>query len=113
MNEIRSYRMPPPAVNHVLCGVLMLMGEANHTWSNIKAFLGQPSVKEQIINFDARQVSPKILQQTEAIIKANAASFEHARIYQVNRAAAPLAAWTKANIQYARVCAQIAPLADV
>ena len=35
------------------------MNEADTSWANMKKFLGSPTVKEEIINFDARTVSPE------------------------------------------------------
>lgn len=39
----------------VLEGVLVLMGQDDTSWSAMKTFLGKRSVKEDIINFDARR----------------------------------------------------------
>lgn len=54
INEIRAFRMPPPAIHDVLTAVLMLMGEFDNSWLNMKSFLASPSVKDRIVNFDAR-----------------------------------------------------------
>ena len=39
----------------VLEGVLLLMGQEDTSWAAMKAFLGKRSVKEDIINYDARR----------------------------------------------------------
>ena len=44
------------------------------------------------------------------LLQAKANSFEHAVIYRVSVAAAPLAAWVKANVKYSLVLEKIAPL---
>lgn len=39
----------------VLEGVLLLMGQEDTSWAAMRSFLGRRSVKEDIINFDARR----------------------------------------------------------
>ena len=46
----------------------------------------------------------------EELLRTKPRSFEHAVIYRVSVAAAPLAAWVKANLEYSRVLRKIAPL---
>ena len=110
MNEIRAFRMPPPQIRHVLAGVLTLMKEDDLSWQNMKKFLGKPSVKDEIINFDAKTVDPATRQKVSSLIAKNAESFEQAKIRRVNVAAAPLASWVQANVKYAKVLQSIAPL---
>ena len=39
----------------VLEGVLLLMGQEDTSWAAMRSFLGRRSVKEDIVNFDARR----------------------------------------------------------
>ncbi len=48
--------------------------------------------------------------QVSKLLKTKATSFDHANIYRVSVAAAPLAAWVKANIRYSLVLDKIEPL---
>lgn len=57
LNEIRSLKMPPEAIRDVLEGVLTILGHRDLTWNNMRRFLANKSVKEQIINFDARSMT--------------------------------------------------------
>jgi dynein heavy chain 2 len=110
INEIRSLKMPPDAIRDVLEGVLLLMGNPDTSWMNMKKFLGQRSVKEEIINFDARKVTPRVRAQVAQLLAEKGNSFEHQVIYRVSVAAAPLAAWVKANLKFSMVLEKIAPL---
>lgn len=112
LNEIRSLRMPPPAIRHVLSGVLMLMGQEDLSWSTMKSFLGKSSVKDEIINFDASCITPGIRKKVMVLLKKEGESFAKERIRRVNIAAAPLAAWVKANVKYSSVLQSIKPLRD-
>lgn len=53
--QVRSLRMAPDVIRDVLEGVLLLMGQEDTSWANMKAFLGKRSVKEDIINYDAHR----------------------------------------------------------
>ncbi|PRP81711.1 hypothetical protein PROFUN_10811 [Planoprotostelium fungivorum] len=108
--ELKSLKTPPQAVRDVLMGVLALMGYQDNSWNGMKAFLGKSGVKDNILAFDARAITTEIRQQVEAILKANANSYEDAVIAKSSKAAAPLAAWVKANVQYSSVLESIGPL---
>lgn len=110
LNEIRALRMPPPAIRHVLAGVLTLMKQQDLSWENMRSFLAKPSVKDEIMNFDAGLIDPTTRKKCVALVEKNADSFEQDRIKRVNVAAAPLAQWVKATIKYSEVLLSIAPL---
>jgi dynein heavy chain 2 len=110
LTEIRSLRAPPPAVRDVLEAVLRLMGNLDMSWNSMKSFLGKRTVKEEILNFDARSISKATREAVAELIKKNQNSFEDSVIRRASVAAAPLAAWAKANIQYAEVTEKVAPL---
>ena len=74
---------------------------------------GNKSVKDELINFDSRKITPEIRSSVTEILATKGHSFEHATIYRVSVAAAPLAAWVKANLEYSTVLHKIAPLEQV
>lgn len=110
LNEIRSLKMPPEPIRDVLEGVLRLMGNFDTSWISMKRFLGNRSVKDEILNFDSTRITPEIRAGVMELLKTKGASFEHATIHRVSVAASPLAAWVKANLEYSAVLIKIAPL---
>ena len=60
LNEIRSLKMPPEAIRDVLEGVLRIMGNYDTSWISMKRFLGNKSVKDELINFDSRKITPEV-----------------------------------------------------
>ncbi|KAF0686502.1 Aste57867_21689 [Aphanomyces stellatus] len=110
INEIRSLKMPPEPIHDVLSAVLMLLGIQDTSWNSMKKFLGNRGVKEDIQNYDSRRITPDISKAVTKLLKAKGASFEHDNIYRVSVAAAPLAAWVKANMKHSIVLAKIEPL---
>ncbi|CAN0333381.1 unnamed protein product [Ectocarpus sp. 8 AP-2014] len=91
--------MPPEPIADVLGAVLMLLGIRDTSWLSMKKFLGNRGVKEDILNFDARRIDPQLRAKVTKLLTQKSASFEHANIYRVSVAAAPLATWVKANIK--------------
>ena len=90
--------------------MMVFLGQSDISWNAMKSFLSNSGVITQILGFDARQVTPKIKKQVQQIVSQNASSFEQAVIYNASRAAAPLAAWSIANIKFSEVLLKIEPL---
>ena len=112
LNEIRSLKMPPEQIRDVLEGVLKIMGNFDTTWISMKRFLGNSSVKQDILDFDSRKITPEIREAVQDLLNKRGNSFEHSVIHRVSVAASPLAAWVKANLEYSAVLIRIQPLQD-
>lgn len=110
LNEIRSLKMPPEPIADVLSAVLMLLGVDDTSWLSMKKFLGKRGVKDDILAFDARRITPDIRKNVSKVLKAKSSSFDAKTIQRVSLAAAPMAAWVKANIRYSLVLTKIQPL---
>lgn len=110
LSEIKSMKAPPDAIRDVLEAVMKLMGIKDTTWSAMRNFLSQGGFKERIINFDARNIDDPTHADVSSLTAKRASSFDREKIAYVSRAAAPLAAWTMANLKYSRVLQQVAPL---
>eukprot|EP01117_Protostelium_nocturnum_P009874 TRINITY_DN3519_c0_g3_i3.p1 TRINITY_DN3519_c0_g3~~TRINITY_DN3519_c0_g3_i3.p1 ORF type:complete len:632 (-),score=177.06 TRINITY_DN3519_c0_g3_i3:90-1985(-) len=67
--ELKSLKTPPTAIRDVLAGVLSLMGFQDQSWNGMKTFLGGRGVKEQILAFDARRITPEIRARVEEILR--------------------------------------------
>ncbi|TKS81144.1 Cytoplasmic dynein 2 heavy chain 1 [Collichthys lucidus] len=110
LSEIRSLRMPPDVIRDILEGVLRLMGIFDTSWVSMKSFLAKRGVREDIATFEARNITPEIRQSVEELLNKNKASFDPKNAKRASAAAAPLAAWVKANVQYSHVTERIEPL---
>ncbi|XP_055023019.1 cytoplasmic dynein 2 heavy chain 1 [Boleophthalmus pectinirostris] len=110
LSEIRSLRMPPDVIRDILEGVLRLMGIFDTSWVSMKSFLAKRGVREDIATFEARNITPEIRQSVEELLKRNYASFDPKNAKRASAAAAPLAAWVTANVQYSHVLEKIEPL---
>ncbi|XP_044933442.1 cytoplasmic dynein 2 heavy chain 1 isoform X4 [Mustela putorius furo] len=110
LSEIRSLRMPPDVIRDILEGVLRLMGIFDTSWVSMKSFLAKRGVREDIATFDARNIPKEIRESVEELLYTNKGSFDSKNAKRASTAAAPLAAWVKANVQYSHVLERIRPL---
>lgn len=76
----------------------------------MRTFLGTSGVIQTILNFDARNVTPKLKEKVNKIIRSAPNSFEQPVIMNASRAAAPLAAWCVSQVKYSEVLLKIEPL---
>lgn len=61
-------------------------------------------------NWDARRSAPASLEAVAKLVKERPESFEEKTAKRASVAAAPLAAWVLANLQYGQILEQVAPL---
>ena len=112
LNEIKNFRVPPDPVTHVLGAVMQFLGQSDISWNAMKRFLSNAGVIQQILNYDAMSVTPQIRNRVQKVITQYPQSFEASEIRRVSVAAAPLAAWAKANVKYSEVLLKIEPLTN-
>ncbi len=110
LSEVRSLRMPPEVIRDILEGVLCLMGIQDTSWNSMKNFLAKRGVKDEILSFDARKVDPKNREVVLKLLDERANSFDPAVAKRASGAAAPLAAWVKANVKFSYVLEKVRPL---
>jgi dynein heavy chain 2, cytosolic len=110
LHLIRSFKAPPEPVVHVLSGVLCMLGNEDTSWSSMRRFLGAPGVKDSVINFDPRTISPETRSAVAHVIKEHSTSFDATVIKKAAEAAAPFAAWVKACLKFSIVLEKIQPL---
>ena len=110
LSEIRALRAPPDTIRDILEGVLRIMGVYDTSWGSMRSFLAQRGVKEDIQSFDARRITPEIRGSVQELLERNKKSFDPVNAKRASSAAAPLAAWVKANIKYSYVLEKIGPL---
>ncbi|CUG86359.1 dynein heavy chain, putative, partial [Bodo saltans] len=110
LNEIRALKAPPEPIRDVLEGVLALLGISDVSWQSMRKFLGERGAKERILEFDARQVTPAIRDNVSKLLDQKKSSFKQETIMRASTAAAPMAAWVKANVDYATILERIGPL---
>lgn len=110
LSEIRALRAPPDVIRDILEGVLRIMGVFDTSWGSMRSFLAQRGIRDDIQLFDARSISHEIRESVQELLVRNKKSFDPVVAKRASIAAAPLAAWVKANIKYSFVLEKIGPL---
>ncbi|OHT00931.1 Cytoplasmic dynein 2 heavy chain 1 [Tritrichomonas foetus] len=110
LSEVKSFTMPPQQVRDVLEAVLLLMGERDTSWQNIRKYFSNPRVKEEILRFDPKSVSQQSITDVNKAIDKKKNSFDYETVRRSSAAAAPLAEWVKAMAQYCLVLRDVQPL---
>uniref|UniRef100_A0A183BTS1 Cytoplasmic dynein 2 heavy chain 1 n=1 Tax=Globodera pallida TaxID=36090 RepID=A0A183BTS1_GLOPA len=110
LSEVRSLRSPATSIRDILEAVLLFMGILDTSWESMRRFLAKSGVKEEVINFDVRRITPSTAKKVGTLVKSKAASFDPINAKNASAAIAPLAAWVTANLQYALILEKIAPL---
>eukprot|EP00744_Colponema_vietnamica_P004717 GILI01006991.1.p1 GENE.GILI01006991.1~~GILI01006991.1.p1 ORF type:complete len:1793 (-),score=552.22 GILI01006991.1:127-4830(-) len=110
LSEIASFAKPPESIVAILEAVLGLFGISDNSWGGMKKFLNERGVKDRIQQFDAKGLTPGIRSSVNKIIQQKSDCFKPENAMRASKAAAPLAAWAKANVDYAAVLERIGPL---
>lgn len=112
IDELRNYHIPPDVVLDIFGVLLRLMNEPDVTWNNMKKILGRRTVIEQIVEIDPRKIDSGILKEVENILFKKPDSFNKDRVARISVAAAPIAEFVKAIIQFVRTVQNIKPLEE-
>jgi len=112
IEEIRSLKMPPPAIADVLSAVLILLGIDDISWLSMKKFLGGRGVIAEILGYDASKMSRDSREEVLRVMREKSESFKPEVIMRASIAAAPLAAWAKAVVKHSEVLEKVRPLSQ-
>lgn len=112
LSEIKALRAPPEVIRDILEGVIRLMGVHDTSWGSMKSFLSRRGIKEEIMNFDARRITPNNREKVEILLRNKMSSFEEIQAKRASIAAVPLANWVKANLAFAKIIHKIRPLEE-
>lgn len=110
LSEIRSLRAPPEVIRDILEGVLRIMGIRDTSWNSMKSFLAKRGIKEDIRSLDPARITPENCAAIQKLLASKADSFDEKIAKRASVAAAPLAAWVIANVEFAKVSQSIRPL---
>ena len=83
--------------------LMMLMGNLDVSWASMKKFLASTGMISSVINFDAHNINASRRKEVQEYIHSKPKSFDQAHIRGISAAAAPLAAWAVAILEYSIV----------
>ena len=106
MSEIKAYSKPPPAVELVLCGVMVLR-RSEPTWVEAKKQLGDASFLASLVNFNKDSLTDQLLGKIGKYTKK--AEFEPDAVGKVSKAAKSLSMWCIAMEVYGKIAKTVEP----
>ena len=96
-SQVKAYSTPPPAVELVLCAVMVLR-RCEATWVEAKKQLGNTSFLNSLVTFDKDTLTDSVLSK---IVKyTRKPEFDPESVGKVSRAAKSLAMWVVAMEMY-------------
>ncbi|EGR34655.1 hypothetical protein IMG5_004580 [Ichthyophthirius multifiliis] len=110
LDFLRNLKMPPPVIHNIMRAVLRVFENNDDRWTEIKKFLGNRQVLEQIINFDPSIITPKVRREVQIAINENESSFRKEVSYNASKAVGPMAEWVLAILKYSEVIEKVLPL---
>jgi dynein heavy chain 2 len=111
LTELKSLKTPPAAVQDVLEGVLTLLGASDLSWNGMRKWLQTEGVRA-ILSLNPESIRPDTRDACKRILAQKGNSFKTEVIERASKAAAPMAPWLKANIEYSEVVERIQPMRD-
>ncbi|KAF5224389.1 Cytoplasmic dynein 2 heavy chain (DYNC2H1) [Trypanosoma cruzi] len=114
LSELKSMKQPPAVVQDVMEGVIILIASNSVTdinWTAIRKILAG-DIKSDILNFDLDNVNETARWKLERFIQSHENSFRREVIGRASKAAAPMAEWLKAVVEYGKVLQTVAPMRE-
>eukprot|EP01064_Diplonema_japonicum_P034641 TRINITY_DN7253_c0_g2_i1.p1 TRINITY_DN7253_c0_g2~~TRINITY_DN7253_c0_g2_i1.p1 ORF type:complete len:4818 (+),score=1605.91 TRINITY_DN7253_c0_g2_i1:85-14538(+) len=108
IKECRSYATPPEMVKKILEMVMLLMGKSIKDWRGLREAMNKEGFLKDIVNFDSTKITKRAQDEVKKYMedpKINSASANKA-----SKACGPLFDWCDAQLEYARILTNIAPL---
>lgn len=109
LQEIRTLSNPPQAVQTALEGVVTLLGKHTTDWKKIRGIIAQEHFTSDVMNFDSKTISSKIMSKMESSYLNNEL-FTVEKATRASKAAGPLVKWAMAQMAYAQQLLKVEPL---
>ncbi|ESS68739.1 dynein heavy chain [Trypanosoma cruzi Dm28c] len=114
LSELKSMKQPPAVVQDVMEGVIILIASnfvTDINWTAIRKILAG-DIKSDILNFDLDNVNETARWKLERFIQSHENSFRREVIGRASKAAAPMAEWLRAVVEYGKVLQTVAPMRE-
>ena len=109
ISEMKAYTTPPPAVEMVLCAVMILRRQ-DPTWKEAKKQLGDSQFLGQLQNFNKDLLTDQLLKKVEKYTKkTEPCKFEPETVGKISGAAKSLCMWVIAMEVYGKIAKTVEP----
>ncbi len=112
LDEVRNLLRPPTNVQLTLECVVIMLGETNLEWSNVKRFVSKADFIPSIVNFAADKLTTRQVQLVQSRYLEGNDDLDYERVMRGSRACGPLYKWAESQVRYSTVFNRIQPLRD-
>ena len=106
MSEVKAYSTPPPAVEMVMCAVMVLR-RSEASWKEAKKQLGDANFLGSLQSFDKDTLTDPVLNKVNKFTRKP--EFEPEAVGKVSRAAKSLCMWVEAMEMYGKIAKNVEP----
>ncbi len=105
---IGSVGTPPQILRDIIFAIFKLFGIEDCSWLNLKKYLQNPGVTEELLNYKIDRLKPEVRCVVQSFINRNPESFNEINVARVcSTAGGALVAWIKANLRYSLILEEI------
>ena len=108
-NEVKSLATPPRIVQLVMEFVIVLIGEKQKDWANIKKVIRGEDFLSTILNYDPNLLTYDMIQEIKGTYLTNPELNQEA-VSRGSKACAPLYAWCLSQVAYSEIVLKLEPL---
>lgn len=107
ITEVKSFAKPPPAVQTVMEGVCIMLGQKPDWDTAKKVVLADSNFLEKLKSYDKDNITPDILKKVQKVLQEENMKVEV--VSKVSKAATGLCMWVHAMDVYSRVAKEVGP----
>ena len=108
-NEVKTLATPPRIVQLVMEFVIVLIGEKQKDWANIKKVIRGEDFLSTILNYDPTLLTYDMIQEIKSTYLTNPELNQDA-VSRGSKACAPLYAWCLSQVAYSEIVLKLEPL---
>lgn len=108
LDEIRRLQQPPDVIKNTLYCVLVLIGQKNESWAEIRKVISGEQFIRQVIDFKIDSTPPQTIKKVQNLIDTSGLTLEKAQ--RASQACGPLFKWLNANLKYLSIIEKTEPL---
>ncbi|KAK8883373.1 Cytoplasmic dynein 1 heavy chain 1 [Tritrichomonas musculus] len=108
LDEIRRLQQPPDVIKYTLSAVLILLGQKNDNWAEIRKVISGDQFIKQVVDFKIDSIPPSTIKKVQTLIDNNGLTLEKAQ--RASQACGPLFKWLNANLKYLAIIERTEPL---
>ena len=111
LDEVRALARPPSAIQRTLEMVMVMIGEKNTDWTEIRKIIRRDDFIAMVVNFDPLALNAKQVKKVQEEYLENG-DMDYVSVDRASKACGPLFQWAESQIKYSTILRKVKPLRD-